>query len=402
MPWSNNNGGGGWQGGGSGPGRGGPNRGGPNRGGPWGQGPRGPQRPGPGGGGGGNPPPDLEEILKRGQDRLRTVLPRGTGGAPRFTPAILGIAAAVLLVLYGLGGYYRVEADEVAVELVFGDPKDETLGPGPHFVFWPFETYEKVQINERRVVIGDGRGSEPSGLMLTGDQNIVDVTFTVLYSIDDIDRFLFEVADPETIVTEVADSAMREVVGRRPAQDVFREARNEVENEVQAIVQDTLGRYGTGVLVRAVQLNDVAPPTQVSDAFEEVQRAEQDEDRVQEEANRTRNRILGNVRGEAAAIREQAAAYKNRIVQEAEGEAQRFLSVYDEYRKAPEVTRKRLFLETMEEVLADSNKVIVESGQNGQGVVPYLPLPELENRRNPRPAAGASTTTGGQRNTNGN
>ena len=399
MPWSDNNGANG-SGGGSG---GGSNGGG----GPWGQRPnrpRGPQRPG--GNGGNNPPPDLEEILKRGQDRLKNVLPRGGSGGsggsglPKFTPALLGLIALGAVVLYAFGGFYRVEADEVAVELVFGDPKDEVLGEGLQFVFWPVETYEKVQINERRVVVGSGGNNRNQGLMLTGDQNIADVSFTVLYSIDNINNFLFEVADPEQIIAEVADSAMREVVGRRPVDDVYRDDRTAIQQEVRAIVQDTLNRYNAGVLIRDVELGNAAPPPEVSDAFEEVQRAEQDEDRVQEEANRERNRVLGAVRGEAAAIREEAAAYKNRIVQEAEGEAARFLSVYEEYARAPEVTRKRLFLETMEEVLADSNKVIVESGQGGQGVVPYLPLPELQNRQrggvnaSPTAATGASTNRG--------
>ena len=373
MPWSNNDGGRPTNGGR-------PN--GQRPGGPWGQGPRGPQRPG--GGGGGNPPPDLEEILKRSQDRLRTVLPRGTGQGPKFTPFVIGLIAVGALVLYGLGGYYRVEPDEQAVELVFGDPKEEIMGEGPHFVFWPFESYEKVQINERKITVGSSaRRDERPGLMLSGDQNIVDVTFSVLYSVANPQDFLFRVRDPEAIVAEVAESAMREVVGRRPAQDVFRDDRLGIEQAVLAIVQDTLNSYNTGVLVRAITLEDAAPPADVADAFEDVQRAEQEEDRVQEVANARRNQLLGQVRGEAAAIRESAAAYKNRVVQEAEGEAQRFLNVYEGYRVAPEATKRRLFLETMEEVLAGRDKVIIESGTGGQGVVPYLPLNELQRGGNP-------------------
>ena len=393
MPWSDNNGGG-WQGGGSGNGSGG-------GGGPWGQGPnrpRGPQRPG--GGGGGNPPPDLEEILKRGQDRLKNVLPRGgsgggRGGAPKATPAVIGLAIAGAAALYLFSAYYQVGPDEVGVELVFGNPKQELAEPGPHFAFWPVETVEKVQIVERQVNVGSsGTGNSKQGLMLSGDQNIVDVSFAVLYNVEDINKFLFEVREPEEIVAEVAESAMREVVGRRPAQDIFRDDRAGIEAEVREIVQATLAEYETGIAIRGISIEDAAPPTEVADAFEEVQRAEQDEDRFQEEANQQRNRVLGGARGEAASIREEAAAYKNRVVQEAQGEAARFLSVYEQYRQAPEVTRKRLFLETMEEVLADSNKVIVESGQGGQGVVPYLPLPELQNRRNAAPGDAATTNDG--------
>ena len=183
------------------------------------------------------------------------------------------------------------------------------------------------------------------------------------------------------MVRQVAESAMREVVGRNPAQDVFRDARDPIKEEVREITQAILNTYKAGLNINAVEIEDVAPPREVADAFDEVQRAEQNEDQFIEEGNQYANRILGEARGEAAQIREDAAAYKNRVVEEAKGEAQRFVSVYEEYKKAPEVTRKRLFLETMEKVLRDSNKVIVEQG-NGQGVVPYLPLPEINKRNN--------------------
>jgi membrane protease subunit HflK len=228
-------------------------------------------------------------------------------------------------------------------------------------------------------------------LMLSGDQNIVDVTFSVLYSVIDPKSFLFNVSNPDETVRQVAESAMREVVGRRPAQDVFRDDRGGISDAVRSTVQQTLDEYGLGVQINTVSIEDAAPPRQVADAFDEVQRAEQDEDRFVEEAQQYSNQKLGAARGQAAQIREVAAAYKNRVVQEAEGEAARFVSVYDEYAKAPEVTRKRLFLETMENVLKSSNKVIIEQGQGGQGVVPYLPLNELTRR-----PATATSQTGGQ------
>jgi membrane protease subunit HflK len=207
------------------------------------------------------------------------------------------------------------------------------------------------------------------------------VTFAVQYSVASPKDFLFNVDDPSGMVEEVAESAMREVVGRRPAQDIFRDDREAIAQEVREITQNILDQYGTGIGIRVLNLEDVAPPPKVADAFDEVQRAEQNEDQFQEEANRYSNKALGEARGEAAQIREDAAGYKNRIVQEAQGEAQRFLSVYEQYAKAPEVTRKRLFLETMEGVLKDSNKVIMETGKNGgTGVVPYLPLPEINKR----------------------
>ncbi|MEL6752272.1 MAG: FtsH protease activity modulator HflK [Pseudomonadota bacterium] len=383
MPWSNQTGGGRPNGSN---GSGGPT------GGPWGQPPKGPQRPNRPSGG--QQPPDLEEILRRGQDRLKTVFPggrRGSGGGgggagvPSFSPALLGVLALALVGLYVFSSAYQVDADELAVETRFGVPKDDISEAGLNFAWWPFEEAEKIKIVERQVNIGStGRNGSAQGLMLSGDQNIVDVAFSVLFSVDDPKSFLFNVADPEGMVSEIAESAMREVVGRSSAQDVFRDDRQGIAQSVREITQATLTEYGAGIAIRALNIEDVAPPTEVAAAFDEVQRAEQNEDQFQEEANQYRNKALGEARGEAAQIREDAAAYKNRVVQEAEGEAQRFLSVYEQYARAPEVTRKRLFLETMEGVLRDSNKVIMESnGSNGgTGVVPYLPLPEIGSRAN--------------------
>lgn len=381
MPWSNQNGGGGpWGGGGNN--NGGPwGGGGGDGGGPWGQGPRGPNRPG----GGGNQPPDLEDLIRQGQDRLKRVLPGGGGGGGR---ALIGLLVGGALVLYLLQAFYQVETDERAVELLFGQPKEQLSEPGLHFHFWPVETVEKVQIVEKQIQVGAGTGRSGSqGLMLSGDQNIVDVQFSVLYSVIDPQDYLFNVAGPDDAVRQVAESAMREIVGRRPAQDVFRDNRAAIADDVRTSMQTTLDSYGAGIQINTVSIEDAAPPREVADAFEEVQRAEQDEDRFREEANQYANQQLGQARGEAAQIREEAAAYATQVVQEAEGEAQRFVSIYDQYRLAPDVTRKRLFLETMEGVLRNSNKVILDEDGGGTGVVPYLPLPEIQNRR--------QTATGG-------
>jgi membrane protease subunit HflK len=365
MPWDNNTGGGG----------------GRNTGGPWGQ--------APGGGGGGGGPrrptgggtPNLEEILNRGRDRFQGGIPSGLPGG-RW--AIVGGVLA-LLVFWGLNAVYTVDPQEVGVELLFGKPKAELSQPGLHFHLWPIETVEKVVITENQTTIGSmpaGRGGASSageGLMLSGDQNIVDVRFSVLWSIANPADFLFNVRAPEDMVRSAGESAMREVVGRRPAQDIFRDDRAGIALEVQQIVQSIVDSYGLGVRVSQIAIENVAPPTEVADAFDEVQRAEQDEDRFQEEARSYANTLLGDARGQAAQVREDAAAYRNRVVQEAEGEAARFTSVYQEYARAPEVTRRRLFLETMEQVLGGSQKVIIESGAGGSGVVPYLPLPELRN-----------------------
>src|SRR5690606_25116095 len=188
---------------------------------------------------------------------------------------------------------------------------------------------------------------------------------------------LFNLESPSATLQQVAESAMREVVGRRPAQDIFRDNREDISTEVRAIIQGTMDTYGSGVSINAVPIEDAAPPREVADAFEEVQRAEQDEDRFVEEANQYANQRLGQARGQAAQIREEAAAYKDRVVNEAQGEAQRFVSIYQEYANAPEVTRQRIFLETMETVLKNTNKIIIDEKQ---GVVPYLPLNELNRK----------------------
>ena len=362
MPWSNQTGGGPWGGGGG-------NNGGGGGGGPWGQRPRGP-------GGPHGTPPDLEDIIRRGQDRLRQALP----GGGRASPAMFALIAFAIVALWLFQAIYTVQPDELAVELRFGKPKEEISEPGLHFHFWPVETVEKASVAEKLVNIGEARGNVSSGLMLSGDQNIVDVKFSVAYQVADPKAYLFNVAGADEMVRQIAESAVREVVGRRPAQDIFRDDRQGIAEEVREIVQNTLDEYGAGLALNAISIEDAAPPREVADAFEEVQRAEQDEDRFVEESNQYSNQQLGQARGEAAQVREEAAAYKNRVVLEAQGEAQRFVSVYDEYAKAPDVTRRRLFLETMENVLRNSNKVIVEQG-SGQGVVPYLPLPELNNRR---------------------
>ncbi|MEN3792794.1 FtsH protease activity modulator HflK [Fulvimarina sp. MAC3] len=381
MPWSNQTGGGG------------------NSGGPWGQRPQGPRPGGGGNSGGPNNSPDLEDILRRGGDRLKRAMP-GSGGPSGGAGAIVVLVVVLLGIGWLFKSVYTVQPDEVGVEMLFGKPKQELAEPGLHFIFWPFETVDTVPVVESQITLGSSQRGENSGLMLSGDQNIVDVQFAVLYQVDNPQNFLFNVQDPTSMVQQVSESAMREVVGRRPVQDVFRDDRAGIADEVREITQQTLNEYGTGIRINAISIEDAAPPPQVADAFDEVQRAEQDEDRFIEEANRYRNQQLGQARGEAAQIREDAAAYKSRVVQEAEGEAQRFSSILVEYEKAPDVTRKRMFLETMEGVLRDSNKIILEGNVGGeQGVVPYLPLNELQrqnansNRNNSNGGSGGNGTT---------
>jgi modulator of FtsH protease HflK len=370
MPWSNQNGGGGgpWGGGGSGGG---------NNQGPWGQGPNRPR----GGGGGNGGPPDIEDIIRRGQDRIRGVMPGG------FNGGALVIVALVLVAFLAFQSIYTVQPDERGVELRFGKPKEEISMPGLHFHLWPLETVEIVKVTEQQQNIGAPRGSNSNvGWMLTGDQNIVNVQFSVLFTVSDPKSYLFNLETPAATLQQVAESAMREVVGRRPAQDIFRDNREGISTEVRNIIQGTMDTYGSGISINAVPIEDAAPPREVADAFEEVQRAEQDEDRFVEEANQYANQRLGQARGQAAQIREEASAYKDRVVNEAQGEAQRFVSIYDEYTNAPDVTRRRLFLETMETVLKSSNKVIMD---DQQGAVPYLPLNELMRNQPTQPQGGS-------------
>ncbi|WP_284776420.1 FtsH protease activity modulator HflK [Agrobacterium sp. lyk4-40-TYG-31] len=367
MPWSNQNGGGGgpWGGGGNGGSGGG---GGNNQGGPWGQGPN---RPRGGGGGGGNGgPPDIEEIIRRSQDRFKNILPGGLNGG------VIAILVLVVLAFVGIQSIYTVQPDERGVELRFGKPKDEVSMPGLHFHFWPIETVEIVKVTEQQQNIGARATSTSAatGVMLTGDQNIVNVQFSVLYTVADPKSYLFNVDTPAETLQQVSESAMREVVGRRPAQDIFRDNRQAIAADVRSIIQATMDGYGAGLSINAVAIEDAAPPREVADAFDEVQRAEQDEDRFVQEANQYANQKLGAARGQAAQIVEEANAYKGRVVNEAQGEAQRFISIYDQYRTAPEVTRERMFIETMEQVLKGSNKIIIDEKQ---GVVPYLPLNEI-------------------------
>lgn len=245
MPWSNQNGGGGpWGGGGD-------NNN--NNNGPWGQGPKGPR------GGGQNTPPDLEDILRKGQDRLKQVFPGGGGRKGSNRPIYFLIGAAVLG-FWLFQSVYTVQPDELAVELRFGKPKEEVSEPGPHFHWWPFETYEKAQIVEKQINIGgQGTRNATQGLMLTGDQNIVNVQFSVLYRVSDPRAYLFNVDSPDAMVQQVSESAIREIVGRRPAQDVFRDNRSAIAQSVRDIVQQTLDNYKAGIQINAVSIED-APP----------------------------------------------------------------------------------------------------------------------------------------------
>lgn len=378
MPWSNQNGGGPWGGGGD------------NQG-PWGQGPKRPSGGGGGNGGGNGGPPDFEDFFRKGQDQFKGMVPGGFGFG------LIAIIIVIVGVFWVMQSVYTVQPDQRAVELRLGKPKETISQPGLHFMIWPIETVEMVNITEQQINIGTGNSAR-SGIMLTGDQNIVDIEFAVLFSVTNPEAFLFNVENPVQTLQQVSESAMREVVGSRPAQDVFRDDREGISADVMGIIQSTMDGYGAGITVNAVSIEEAAPPPEVSDAFDEVQRAEQDEDRFLEEANQYANKQLGAARGDAAQIREAAAAYKDRVVKEAQGEADRFNSIYETYTAVPEVTRKRLYLETMQDVFSRSKNFIIDD--EGQGVVPYLPLDALDKnaaaKASRSSSSNASNTTSAQ------
>ncbi|MDQ0315289.1 FtsH protease activity modulator HflK [Amorphus orientalis] len=406
MPWSNQSGGGGrsggpWGGGGSG----GPWGGGGGNNGPWGGG----QKPG-GGGGSGGQSPDLEELLRRSQDRIKRIFPgdgRGGGGGGRSVGIKgAGVAIVAVVAIWLATGFYRVNPGEVGVELVLGGYAGMTQ-PGLNYN-WPYpigEVYtpDVLRIRELNVGIRDVGGASTAGrdvpeesLMLTGDENIVDVDFRVQWRISNAEDYLFNIQNPEGTVKAVAESAMREVVGTKNIQPILTQERQQVEMQVQELMQSTLDQYEAGIEVAQVQLQKVDPPQQVIDAFRDVQAARADQERLQNEANAYANRVVPEARGEAAQVVQQANAYKDRVVAEARGQADRFVSIYDEYALAPDVTRQRLYLETLERVLGRTDKVIIgDDAAGGQGVVPYLPLDQIQSGRTTSSRT-TSQTSGGQ------
>jgi len=354
MPWSN-------QGGNNG-----------NQGGPWGEGPKRPN------GGGGQQPPDLEDIIKQGQDKIKQMFPGGGGsggGANTFIWLIVIVALAGIMLM---NSFYRVQADEQGVVLRLGK-YNRSMEPGLRFAFWPLEKAVLLKVKKEHNVTFGGRNAD-DGRMLAGDQNMVDIRFTVQWRIADAKKYLFNIQQPEALIKVVSESAMRDVVGRTPADIVRTKGRFATQEQVKTLIQKTLTSYDAGININGVQLEQADPPPQVVDAFEEVQRAEQEQNKLIREAERYRNKLLGEARGEAAQIVEKSKAYKAKVVAEAQGEAERFSKIYEQYAKAKDVTRKRLFLETMEQVLSNSNKVIIDD-KGGKGVVPYLPLPEIAKQR---------------------
>ena len=363
-------------------------------GGPWGSGPKGPWGSGP------QPvgprPPDLEDLLRRAQDRLQQLLPGGY-----FSGIGIAIVLLAAIAIWAMSGFYRVQSEELGVVLRFGKYVRDT-GPGLNYHLpYPIETVllpKALRVSTLSIgmtLIDDParrgrtiRDVPEESLMLTGDENIVDVDFTVLWRVKPkgVGDYLFNIQNPEGTVKAVAESAMREVVGKSTIQPILTGARDATQQAVQELMQKTLDNYGSGILVQQVQMQRVNPPAQVIESFNDVQNAKIDFERLQNEAQTYANRVVPDAKGRAAQILQVAEGYKQQAVAEAKGQSARFLKVYDEYKKAPDVTRQRIYLETMERVLGGSEKLVYDGGSSGQSVVPYLPLSELTPRRPAPPA----------------
>ncbi|MDQ6967558.1 MAG: FtsH protease activity modulator HflK [Mariprofundaceae bacterium] len=344
----------------------------------------------PSGGGSNQTPPDLDELMKRLQERFGGLF-GGSGGGNKGGPNLSGGAFvaifAVAFLLWGASGIYTVAADEEAVVLQFGKHV-ATKGPGLRWHLpYPIEDVIKIPVTRvQRLAIGvrdmgDGRRRQRAheSLMLTQDENIIDISFVVQYKIKSIDDYIFDIDAPEKTVRDAAEATIREVIGRTKIDDVLTTKKAEVEVETQVLIQSILDGYGAGISITSVNLQDVKPPAAVEHEFKDVQAAKEDREREKNVAETYANGIIPNARGEAKKMVLDAEAYGKEIVDRAQGESDRFTSVLNAYRLAPEVTRKRMYLKTMEEVLAKADKVIIDSKIAGS-VLPYLPLDRVSSK----------------------
>ena len=371
-----------------------------NNGGPWGGG----GNNGSGGGddddrnSGGRKPnndgpniPEIDELVNKGREQLRVLMggggssgggsAGGGGGGPQITRGTIGLGILAAIGLWLYASFYTVRPEEKSVELFLGEFL--SVGePGLNFAPWPVVTREVIAVTtERNIDIGTSRSGMDAGLMLTGDENIVDIDFQVVWNIIDPQVYLFNLADPPQTIAATSESAMREIISQSELAPILNRDRGAIADRLRDLIQSTLDSYDSGVNIIRVNFDKADPPEPVIASFRAVQDAEQERDRVQNVADAYANQVVAEARGQAAQILEQAEGYRAQVVNEATGEASRFSAVLTEYEKAPEVTRKRLYLETMEGVLGGVDIILLDEGAGGsQGVVPYLPLNEL--RRN--------------------
>ena len=358
--------------------------------GPWGSN-GGPKRYSSGGG----QPPDFDEIIRKSQDRFRQLLPKGWGGFSVFM-----VIFGVVIALWASTGFYRVSEDggEQAVVLRFGK-WIQTTGPGLHYHLpYPIESVIKRRVDEiNRINSGTDplefskvsfggtvlRAVEAQPLMLTGDENIVHSEFTVLWFIKDLRQYLFKARSPDETVKIAAESIVREIIAQTPIADVLTKGRGDINEKAKEQLQALVDEYQLGIQIQELLLQKVDPPASVVESFRDVQRAVTDQERMVNEAQAYRNDLIPRAQGDGIKIVQQAKGRKAMTVARAEGESTRFLSVLKEYRLAPEVTRRRMYLETMQKVFAGTDKVIIDGqSKSAQGVVPYLPLNELRKKNN--------------------
>jgi modulator of FtsH protease HflK len=333
-----------------------------------------------------NTPDDMEDLAKKFQDGLKNMFGGSSKTPDVKKPITLFIIGAIAV--WALSGFYRVDADEQGVVLRFGKYTNMTQPGLNYHLPFPIESVMTPKVSKvNRIDVGFRSSNEGSrgaigdikeeSAMLTGDENIVDINYSVFWVIKDASKYLFNIQDPIGTIKVVAETAMREVIARKKIQTILTQGRAEIEIEVQKIMQQILDSYNSGVDITQVQAQKSDPPAQVIDSFRDVQAAKADKERAQNEAEAYANDIIPRARGEAAKIVQEAEGYKKEVVAQAEGEASRFIAIYNEYAKAKTVTQERMYLETMEKVLSGVNKIIIDK-QSGSGVVPYLSLPELK------------------------
>lgn len=381
MPWQDNSG----KGGGRGPVRG-----------PWGQTPRPPGGGDNGGGKGpgrGGEPPDLDELLRASKQRLKRAFPGAGGGGGQgfqWSPKMGAFAGAGLVLLWAISGIYQVGPQEQGVTTTFGKYAGLT-GPGLHWRAPMIQDVKLVPVDKQQTATIDGSGASGANaqenLMLTSDRNIVDISFTVDWKISrasvpegelpNAAKFIFNIEDPEEMVKAVAAAAMRETIGAKELEPIITSGQADVVEQTRVRIQETLDSYKSGIEVLRVNMEKPEVPGAVRDAFADVIKARNEKDRMVNEAQRESNQIIPVAEGDALKIIQEARAYSARVEADSVGQADRFNKIYEEYRRAPQVTRQRMYLETVESVLGDMNKIIIDKKASG-GVVPYLPLNELK------------------------
>ncbi len=334
----------------------------------------------------------LEDFFKKFQDFLK----ENFGKSPNINSpkSIIGLAALGIIFLWLIFGIYKVDSNENAAVLYFGKFY-KIATPGLNYsIPYPFgEVIKKNVTNVNTEEFGfssivkklDKRNFDAESLMLTGDENIVDIEFQVQWQISDIKDFVFNVAEPNQSIRKSAESAMREIIARTPIASALSDGKSKIEQEAKALLQEILDYYGAGIRVASVQLRRVDPPMQVIDAFRDVQTAKADKEKEINQAQAYANDIIPRARGAASQMKEQSEAFAKEVIANAQGEAGRFIAVYNQYSKSKQVTKRRIYLETMEKIYRDMDKVFIDKGAAKAGVTPYFPLNDL-NKEIKKPA----------------